>query len=100
MSVVKPLNEELEVFLRARFVFMVLVTPEEERALQIIREVCMRIQCPCVTWDVSDGFQYLFETKGSLPTARDAKSALEQIDKAQGGSSLRVEGFSRVLEEF
>jgi ATP-dependent 26S proteasome regulatory subunit len=100
MSVAKPLNQELEVFLRARFVFMVLVTTEEERALQIIREVCMRIQCPCVTWDVSDGFQHLFETKGSLPTARDAKSALEQIDKAQGEALYVLKDFHECWKNF
>lgn len=85
----KPLEQELEVFLRARFVLIVLTTIEEERALQIVKNVCDRLNRPCLSWDVSDGFCAVTGTTGSVPSARDAKTALEQIDKA-GGDALYV----------
>jgi hypothetical protein len=33
-------EQELDVYLRARFTLLVLVTSEEERALQMIKRVC------------------------------------------------------------
>ena len=35
-------EERLDIYLRARFTLIVLVTLEEERALQVIRSVCER----------------------------------------------------------
>ncbi|HVN53496.1 MAG TPA: AAA family ATPase [Anaerolineaceae bacterium] len=77
-------NEELDIYLRARFTLIVLITPEEERALQIIRQVCEDSQRKCLTWDVADGFQWLTNAAGATPAARDPLSALEQIEKAEG----------------
>jgi len=59
----------------------VAVTPEEERVLQLITNVCKKNKLTCLTWDVADGFQSLTEGRGSVPTARDPLTALEQIDK-------------------
>lgn len=89
MNTEKSLEQELEVFLRARFVLIVLTTIEEERALQMVGNVCNRLNRPCVSWDVSDGFRAVAGPPGSVPSARDAKTALEQIDKA-GGETLYV----------
>jgi SpoVK/Ycf46/Vps4 family AAA+-type ATPase len=74
-------EQELDIYLRARFTLMVLVTTEEERALQTVKAVCERAKRPCLTWDVAEGFQALTSASGALPTARDPLSALEQIDK-------------------
>jgi hypothetical protein len=77
------IEQELDVYLRARCTLLVLVTPEEERALQTVKAVCERGKRPCLTWDVADGFHAL--TPGaSAPAARDPLSALEQVDKADG----------------
>ncbi|HBE31571.1 MAG TPA: AAA family ATPase, partial [Cyanobacteria bacterium UBA11368] len=57
--------------MRSRFTLIVLVTPEEERALSVLKTVCVSTQRPCLTWDLADGFQYLTDGRGSLPSARD-----------------------------
>lgn len=74
-------EHQLDLYLRARFTLIVLVTPEEERALQLIRTVCERRQRPCLTWDVADHFLALCGDCGVLPTAKEPLAALEQIDK-------------------
>jgi AAA+ superfamily predicted ATPase len=86
-------EEELDVYLRARFTLLVLVTTEEERALQSIRNVCERTNRPAVAWDIADNFQVFTTWKGPMPTARDPLSALEQAD------SLDVEAVW-VLKDF
>ena len=66
-----------------RFTLIVLVTTEEERALQAIKTVCQRMKRVCISWDVADHFQ-LLTGNDSIPSARDPLSALEQIEKAEG----------------
>src|SRR5437773_4557295 len=75
-------EQQLDVYLRARFTMIVLVTPEEERALQTVKEVCERSKPPCLTWDSADNFQWLGAPAGSPPSAKDPLGALEHIDKA------------------
>src|SRR5437763_16231974 len=77
------IEQELDVHLRARCTLVVLVTPEEERALQTVKAVCERGRRACVAWDVADGFQAL-PPGAPTPAARDPLSALEQVDKADG----------------
>ncbi|MGB9898230.1 MAG: AAA family ATPase, partial [Thermanaerothrix sp.] len=79
-------EEQLDIYLRARFTLLVLVTPEEERALQKIRAVCERTQRHCLAWDLADGFQWVVGS-GALPVARDPLTALEQIDHAEAAVS-------------
>ena len=55
---------------------MVLVTPEEEQALQSVKQVCDKAKRPCLSWDVADGFQVVINWRGTIPTARDHPSAL------------------------
>jgi AAA+ superfamily predicted ATPase len=74
-------EKELDTYLRARFTLIVLVTHEEERATQIVKTMCENTRRPCMSWDAADGFQWITAGKGSLPAARDALSALEQLDK-------------------
>src|SRR5262245_3773108 len=86
-------EQELDVYLRARFTLIVLVTPEEERALQAIRAVCERGKRACLAWDVADGFQVL-SAGGTAPgPARDPLSALEQVDKADGDAVFVLKDF-------
>ncbi len=81
-------KERLDIYLRARFTLIVLVTPEEERVLETIKTVCERTQRPCQSWDAADGFQTL-TGKIAPPSARDPLTALEQVDKA-GNNTLFV----------
>jgi len=74
-------EQQLNIYLRARFTLMVVVTPEEERALQNVRAVCDRAKRPCLTWDAADSFQWLTGGSESLPTVKDPLAALDQIEK-------------------
>ncbi|MBN2005068.1 MAG: AAA family ATPase [Anaerolineae bacterium] len=84
-------EERLDVYLRARFTLIVLVTLEEERALQMIRVICERSRRPCVTWDVGDGFSTLTgEKSGGSSSARDPVTALEQVLQDKNDSTVFV----------
>ncbi|HYT95611.1 MAG TPA: AAA family ATPase [Gemmataceae bacterium] len=85
-------EQELDVYLRARFTLMVLITAEEERALHAVKAVCERMKRPCLTWDVADGFQTL-TSGGAPPAARDPIAALEQIDKTEGDGLFVLKDF-------
>jgi SpoVK/Ycf46/Vps4 family AAA+-type ATPase len=88
-----PFEKELDVYLRARFTLMVLVSHEEERALQTVKAVCEKMQRACLTWDVADGFQVLTGGGNSIPSARDPLSALEQMDKAEDNTLFVLKDF-------
>ena len=78
-------EDQLDIYLRARFTLIVLVTTEEERALTTVKSVCERTQRRALAWDAAEGFQFITTASGTLPTARDPLTALEQIDKAEDG---------------
>ena len=78
------LETELEIYLRARVTLIVLVTAEEERALEVVKRVCEKANRSCLTWDMAEGFQFLHSGPrgGSTPpTAKDPMTALEQVEK-------------------
>lgn len=82
-------EEQLDLYLRARFTLIVLVTIEEERALQMLQAVCERTQRPCVTWDAGDGSSRLVGS-GAPPTARDPLSILESILQDKNATTVFV----------
>src|SRR6516165_5794981 len=87
-------DEQLDIYFRSRFTLMVLVTVEEERALQSIRAVCKRNKRACLTWDIAEGFQPLFLEAGTpLPAARDPITALEKVDQADGDGLVVLKDF-------
>jgi hypothetical protein len=86
-------KENLDIYLRARFTLIILVTAEEERALQAIKEVCEKPPRACLTWDLADGFQPLTPLNFSLPVARDPLTALEQIDKIDAEALVILKDF-------
>jgi len=86
-------KEQLDVYLRARFTLVVVVTPEEERALQSVKEVCEHSSRPCLTWDIADGFVPLTGSAGSPPAARDALTALEQVEKLEDNTVVVLKDF-------
>ena len=91
-------EERLDIYLRARFTLIVLVTPEEERALEMVKVVCERTRRSCLTWDVADGFQVL-TGGGAPPSARDPLTALEQVDKADGGVLFVLKDFHEFWDD-
>ncbi|MFN9176044.1 MAG: AAA family ATPase, partial [Synechocystis sp.] len=72
---------------------IIVVTPEEERVLQVVKAVCERGQRPCLTWDVADGFRSLTQEKGNLPSGKDPLTALEQIEKAETNAVFVLKDF-------
>jgi len=90
-----PFDQELDIYLRARFTLIVLVTLEEERALQTVKAVCEKARRRCLTWDVAEGFQVL-SGGGSAPVAPDPKTALEHIDKAEDNITFVLKDFHEV----
>ena len=86
-------DQVLDVYLRARFTLILLVTAEEERALQTVKAVCEKSKRACLSWDVADGFQSLTPQGGSTPSARDPLSALEQIEKVEGDTVFVLKDF-------
>ncbi len=96
----RTFDQELDIYLRARFTLIVLVTTEEERALQTIRSVCERARRPCVTWDVADGFEVLTVGDSAPAAARDAKTALEQVEKADGETVFVLKDFHECWKNF
>jgi len=77
-------EQELNIYLRARFTLIVIVTTEEERALEGIKSVCSNSHRICWCWDAADHFKPLTDGGAAPPAAKDPLSALEQIDKADG----------------
>ena len=85
-------EQELDVYLRARVTLLVLVTTEEERALQTVKGVCEKARRPCFTWDVAEGFQ-LLAGAAPLPAAKDPLSALEQVDRSDTDALFVLKDF-------
>ena len=85
-------EEEFDVLLRARCTFIVLVTVEEERALQSVKNVCDKAKRRCVGWDLADGWQVI-SGEASMPAAKDPKSALERIEKAESETLFVLKDF-------
>jgi SpoVK/Ycf46/Vps4 family AAA+-type ATPase len=81
------IEDQLDIYIRARFTILVLITQEEERSIQIIKSVCERTRRVCLSWDLADGFAWLQGGTGTAPVARDALTALEQIDRADSATS-------------
>ncbi|MGH2361983.1 MAG: AAA family ATPase, partial [bacterium] len=81
--------DEIEIFLRSRFTVIWIVSYEEERIIAALKGQCERTNPPrrLVTWDIAACFKTITESGGaSLPEARDPKTALEAIGKADGNS--------------
>ena len=86
-------QQELDLYLRARFTLIVLVTPEEERAVGEVRQACEAIKRPCLSWDAGDGFEKIACWNGTMPAAPDPKTALEKIDQHDGDALFVLRDF-------
>ncbi len=86
-------EQQLDVYLRARFTLIAVVTPEEERVLHTIKTVCERANRPCLTWDMADHFQWLTGAGEALAAAKEPLVALEQIDRADNEALYVLKDF-------
>jgi AAA+ superfamily predicted ATPase len=74
-------DRELDIHIRARVALIVIVTAEEERAIQSIKAVCEHAGRACLSWDAADGFQGICGWDSAIPNAADAPKALTAIDE-------------------
>ncbi len=74
-------EHELDVFLRARYPLVAVVTIEEERAVESVRELCGRTRRKCFAWDIADGFAVLYGEDEILPRAKTPVDALDAIGR-------------------
>jgi AAA+ superfamily predicted ATPase len=90
--------EQLDIYLRARFTLIGLVTSEEERAIESVRAVCEQSARDCFTWDAADGFVTL-SGSAAPPTARDPLTALEQVEKSAENALFVLKDFHEFWNE-
>ena len=88
-------SHRLNVSLRARVTLMVVMSPEEERVVSWIREVCDTWEPPrqCITWDCADGFAVIAGNRNFLTQSRDALAALEDIPKTDENAVIVLKDF-------
>lgn len=88
-------SRRLNVSLRARVTLVVVITPEEERVMAKIREVCDTWDPPrqCVTWDAVDGFMVIAGNKNFHTQSRDPLAALDDIQKTDENAVIVLKDF-------
>ena len=64
-------EKNLDIYLRARFTLLIIVTTEEERALQSIFRVCEASRRNCLNWDLAEGFHQMGNSSLPIPNAPD-----------------------------
>ena len=75
--------DEIEIYLRSRFTVLWIASYEEDRIVATLKGLCEKSTRRLVTWDVAAFFKAVVEAGGTaLPDARDPKTALEAIAKA------------------
>lgn len=78
------LQHEIDVYLRARFPLILVVSQEEDRVLTQLKGLCDATERNLMRWDHADFFKALSGHIKEPPAAKDPISALEAIDKIGG----------------
>ena len=88
-------SQRLNVSLRARVTLVVVMSPEEERVVSRIREVCDTWEPArqCITWDSADGFAVISGNRNFLTQSRDPLAALEDITKTDENAVIILKDF-------
>jgi len=88
-------SRRLDVSLRARVTLIVVITPEEERVVSQIQEVCERWDPPrqCVAWDSVDGFSVIAGNKNFMNQSKDPLTALDDIIKTSEDAVIVLKDF-------
>jgi len=76
--------QEIEIYFRSRFTLICIVSFEEERILEQLKQVCEKSRRILYTWDHADFFQPLTSAGSPPPAAKDPLSVLEAIAKMEG----------------
>lgn len=91
-------DEQLDIHLRARFTLILLVTPEEERAIETVKTLCDGRKRRLLSWDAGQGFQQVSGTGGIVPSGKDPLSALEAILKYEDEAVFILKDFHECWE--
>jgi SpoVK/Ycf46/Vps4 family AAA+-type ATPase len=95
----KELNfgRRLNISLRARVTLIVVMTPEEERVVSQVKEVCDTWEPPrqCLAWDSVEGFSVVCGNKNFLTQTRDPLAALDDIVKTDENAVIVLKDFHK-----
>ena len=71
------------------------MTPEEERVVSRIREVCEtgNLARQCIAWDSVDGFAVIAGSRNFLAQSRDPLAALEDVGKTDENAVIILKDF-------
>jgi AAA+ superfamily predicted ATPase len=78
------LEREIDIYLRARFTLVHVVSHEEDRVLDQLKRLCERSNRTLFVWDHADYFKRLTGKANDPDPAKEPLSALAAIDKAAG----------------
>jgi SpoVK/Ycf46/Vps4 family AAA+-type ATPase len=76
-------QQEMEIYLRSRFTLIWVVSYEEDRLVSSLKTLCEGSHRRLLTWDLAACFKPIVNCSGTPPDARDPKTALEAIAKAE-----------------
>ena len=77
-------QKEIEIYFRSRFTLIVIVSYEEERIVEDIKQVCEDTNRQFLCWDHADFFQSHSQNIQTPAGIKDSLSALETIEKLDG----------------
>ncbi|MFA5222061.1 MAG: AAA family ATPase, partial [Methanoregula sp.] len=88
-------GRRLNISLRARVTLIVVISPEEERVIAQVREVCEKWEPPrqCLTWDIVDGFCVIAGNKNFLSSSKDPLTALDDTQKTDENAIILLKDF-------
>lgn len=75
-------QEEIILYLKARFTLIYVVTQEEERVMKEIVGACESANRPAISWDIADGLTPLTESAGRID--RPVKDPITLLDTIKG----------------
>ncbi|MCU0632254.1 MAG: AAA family ATPase [Methanolinea sp.] len=86
---------QIDLCLRARITLLILHTPEEERAIRMLQEVCTRWSPPrpFLTWDLVEGFSGAGAVHVRGSGARDPLQALDEMEKTDEAALIVLKDF-------
>ncbi len=91
----RELHDQINICLRARITLMIIVSPEEERALRIVKEVCEQWNPPrqCIAWDIVEGFSVITGNSQFSAQSRDPLAALDEMNKSDDNAVIVLKDF-------
>jgi SpoVK/Ycf46/Vps4 family AAA+-type ATPase len=86
-------KNEIEIYFRSRFTLIVVVSFEEERIFEDIKQVCQQANRQLLLWDHADFFKSFSPNLSAPSGVKDPLSALETIEKMEGEAVFVLRDF-------